>query len=201
MGMFDNIIDYTLKCPYCGQTGHLEIQTKSLDCQLDRYYARPPTPKPSPKKKGLNRLLGLFGREEPKVPTGVKEVVAYGSCSSPLCTYVSRLRQIPRDGYFSGFGRGFDVTYKVSRGRIVAPAVSVRADETPRVGVPATLKRDFLKKTSDDPRWKACLAKCGGDFGIAVLMYNAPPTGRHPWWKAEQPRRRRISLVKRKRSA
>jgi hypothetical protein len=187
MGMFDSIIDHTLRCPYCGRGGHVEIQTKSLDCQMATYHTRTtPSKRMTPKQKKLSRWIDSLVERQPEIPADIREVEAYASCSSPLCTYIARLIQVPRDGYYSGFGRGFQVIYKVAKGRIVAPAVRVDLDEPTLVGGAAALKKQFLRKMSADPHWRSVLAECAGDFGIAVLMYNAPLPGRRPSRKGPQ---------------
>ena len=158
MGMFDNLSDYSIKCPYCGRRLEVHIQTKDLDCQFETYHVW---------QKGERNPL-KFGETRYKAPKGIDRVEAIAVCESPLCKAISKINQIVRRGYFSGIGRGFDIEYRVRNRKIMAPAKIIE-----KYPVDYKIeKRKFLQKVRNDIRWKKVLKLCHGDFGLAVLHYN-----------------------------
>ena len=167
MGMFDNISDYMLECPYCGKYGDIEIQTKSLECMMDTYSVH---------YEGESEFVK--SRKEPKVHDSVGKVYGVGICTSPSCYAIKRMNELIEYGYTSGFGRSFWVKYDVKDGQIVGPAIEVSKKHTNHEDDNDTfieVKKkfiDFLDRTSDMNQAFAKVLEQYGEYGIAVLHFS-----------------------------
>jgi len=102
MGMFDSFM-LKVKCPYCGEEGIIEFQTKQFDCAMFVWNE-------GEQFTGMNIEKGI-----------VEEV--YGGCNSGECNNW----QIKRDGYKSGFGRQFYCDVQIIDKRVNG-AINIRKD-------------------------------------------------------------------------
>jgi hypothetical protein len=89
MGMFDSVI-MDMKCPYCGEVSEIEVQTKQLECNMEVWR------------------VGDY------VTDDLNFLTCYGDCTQPECKEYS----IKKRGYWSGWGRMFDVKIMLDGGRI-----------------------------------------------------------------------------------
>jgi len=114
MGMFDYLVDFDAKCPWCGNWNTTEIQTKDTAPQsLAHLYVYHP---------GCAALVS--DEEWAKAAPNMKRVRAHFSCSSPVCGAIARMIQYMKTGY-SGSGSAYwHMEYKINRGgRVCAPAI------------------------------------------------------------------------------
>ena len=115
MGMFDTIHDRKTKCPRCGASG--EIQTKDLECMMEDYEVL------YKEDEEFNKMCGhhRYARASSKL----RFVNAIFSCNSSSCRALSRMQDYLKNGYVSGFGLSWDITYKVDAdddGLLIGPA-------------------------------------------------------------------------------
>lgn len=189
MGMYDHLIDLNLRCPYCDSLISLngEIQTKDLDCSLLTYYIHHDPPKGGTclicmeegwrkeDKKNDRGLEALFGRRAMHTSErNLRFVHATGSCRSPACKYVEKMRQIVEMGYTSGFGRNFYLRYKVDRnGRATGnPEVETEEGEPVDIGQLNWKFNAWLDKNENAKRKFRSLLGRFNNYGIAVLMFS-----------------------------
>ena len=179
MGMFDYLHDSTLRCPYCGGMD-IELQTKDYDCTLDTIYIHIPGEKT--KCYACHWLLidKKEGRRAHSL-TNLRSVSAIGSCDSPRCRALARMRQFVLYGYISGFGRTFDVKYNTDKdGVAIAPAIITQKDNDTL----EQIHKHFVKMLSQDKRAKkdfdAAIKRSAGDWGLAVLEWRYMPPPKKP---------------------
>jgi hypothetical protein len=161
MGLYDHIVDYRLECPFCGDSHHLEIQTKDLDCSMMTYSVHYD-----------GEVIMCKFMEEPKVSDKLKYIECSAACSSPECFSISRMRDLMERGYISGFGRRFDLEYDVKDQKLIGPARLKHDDketfEEVKMGFHEYLKNDARMKVE----FNKVLNKYCGEYGIAVLHFN-----------------------------
>lgn len=177
MGLFDNIIDTNIECPYCGSKGSwsssdIEVQTKSFDPCLDTYSVHMTQDNCYfCDEKGL---LGILSRKEYEHTANkdLRKAYAIGSCGSSLCRYISRCKQLVDLDYISNSRRHFDIIYDVDEeGRVIDKREIIKLEEDENI---AQLNDVFLSKIITLPeyseRWKEVLKLCQGNVVLAVLM-------------------------------
>ena len=167
MGSYDTLVDFDLKCPYCGCSSYIDVQTKDLSSTLTTYYVHKKAP-----KKCLCRLK-IVQVDHTSVKH-LRKIKAIADCKSPLCLSVSRMKQLYQYNYMSGFGRIFNLEYNVDiKGRVVAPAKIIIPQKEKENINDVTLKFKTYLKTH--PRIKKkfdkILKKCYNDMGIAINMF------------------------------
>jgi hypothetical protein len=172
MGMFDYLYDSTLRCPYCGGLD-IELQTKDYDCVLETIDIHIPGNK---KCSACTWPINIKKGERPHPLTNLRSVSAIGSCDSPRCMALSRMRQFVLNGYISGFGRTFDVKYNTDKdGIAIAPAIITQKDNDTL----EQIHKHFVKMLSQDKRAKkdfdVVLKRSAGDWGLAVLEWRYFP--------------------------
>lgn len=176
MGMHDRIVDFSLSCPYCGESSNIEVQTSDLERDMSTYHVHV-------KGEKLNPMVALMYRDDPKISDQLRVVKGTANCSSPLCLYAAKLEQIVSEGYFSGFGRSFDVFYRVKNGNLIGPAKDILYPSRQRSLL--GLKKAFLglMRAENDKRWIETLKRCNGEFSLAILMYRCPRRLSYKWVK------------------
>ncbi len=170
MGMFDRLSDLRLRCVYCGEAAHLEIQTKEIEAhpQLAQYSVH---------YLGRCSCAGPF--KAFMLPHALVEqerfrtVSAIVSCGSPPCAAFSQMHSFVNYGYTSGGGRAFDVRYRVVKGMVTGPAEVTNRHQP---GGYRVMKRQFLQALHRQSRaWKSFqrqLVQREGEFGLAVLCWH-----------------------------
>lgn len=94
MGMFDTIIDYKLKCPYCGSNSKIDIQTKGLSNLCMEYFVG-------------DEYTNDFQK------TGLVEIRYIATCSTTLCKITRCMIQYLEDRQLENRCRHFTGTYLV----------------------------------------------------------------------------------------
>ena len=118
--MFDRVW-VKMDCPYCGENGVIELQTKDLSNCLDDYEVGD------------------------KVPSKFNELDCVGDCHSLKCQEFADKRDIIRQGCPSGFGRLFNAKVKVEKGKITGK-VTTDTSEHETDSYVDTNKKKWLKK-------------------------------------------------------
>jgi len=178
MGMFDNIVDYSFRCPYCGGI-NIEIQTKDYDCTLDTIMIHEPGSMMTKNHKKRAKCYACWRKEifssdkdyNPHPKTRLNIIEGCGQCRGPACYALARAEDYVERGYVSGFGRSFDVQYKTKNGIAITPAIIKNKDNKTLVDI----KRKFMKRLNKDKKAKESfnkvLARVAGDWGLAVLEW------------------------------
>lgn len=164
MGMFDNIVDTKLVCPFCGSNGDLEIQTKDFECMMQTYYVT---------YKGENP--SWLSTDKITVPDKLARVDGIAVCHSAPCFAIERMRDIMKRGYISGFSRSFKVCYNVSECKIVGPAtIDIDGDTDTYPMVRAAFVECLSKNEALRIAFKEQLEKYN-EYGLAILDFHYCP--------------------------
>lgn len=162
MGMFDNIIDHKLVCPFCGSGSHIEIQTKDLDCVMRAYYVT-----------YEGEELRFVSQDKLVVSDKLAKIDGYATCRSPICMAIERMRDLVKVQYTSGFSRSFRVRYNVVDCKIVGPAEIDIENDTDTY---ASVKAGFIEYLKSDQKmteaFEPILAEHDGEHGLAVLAFH-----------------------------
>ena len=169
--MFDTLVDFDLRCPYCGESmiNHgSEIQTKNLTDTLSHFIVC------NHKKKSDCKSSELVGYDHAYVSGKLKYIDAVATCKSSLCRSISRAYQIYALGYTSGFSRWFDVRYPIKNHVVCSPAKIIELDDIKTT--PAMVFGECRKHIAATPKleakFKKVLKACGDDFALAILMFH-----------------------------
>ena len=184
MGMFDNLYDPTLRCPYCGEMFNLELQTKDYDNTLAMIPIHEPGFRKNKNDKGKSRkspkCFACWRRQwfsdDKDVPvhptTRMSTIQVSGDCKSPSCFCLARMRDYAEHGYISGFGRGFSLTYRTVKGIAVVPATITEKDSDTLGKVRKQFEARLLKDKPAMKSCQACVSAVDGEWGLAVLQWH-----------------------------
>lgn len=161
MSMYDTLYDDKIKCPYCGSHEPIEIQTKDLDCLMNKYVVYDPT------------VVRVWPNENYAYAPKLKYIEGIATCKSYLCQAYERMKDFVEMGYTSGFTRHWFMRYPVVNDKVSQPGAMVETDKATRDFM--KLRQEFFDKLSQDKKAKKSfekeLGKCSNEFGIAILSW------------------------------
>jgi hypothetical protein len=153
MGMFDNLYDPTLRCPYCGEMFNLELQTKDYDNTLAMIPIHEPGFRKNKNDKGKSRkspkCFACWRRQwfsdDKDVPvhptTRMSTIQVSGDCKSPSCF-------------------------------CVVPATITEKDSDTLGKVRKQFEARLLKDKPAMKSFQACVSAVDGEWGLAVLQWH-----------------------------
>lgn len=192
--MFDYIEDSRVKCPRCGSAEAISMQTKNIDPSYGGTMTQyTPHYRPRPGRACLGckpffpvlfKSASPWGARAHKLPPDhARRLRALATCESPTCRAEDRAIQLLTTGDVRNGSFNFEVDYLTNDDFIIGePIVKVgpaKGARGPQGRSLARLSKQLRglarRKAPGEKRWRASLARAGGDPLLAVLILEPAP--------------------------